>query len=162
MRKPPTDPFAPRYEVGYGKPPTETQFKKGQSGNPHGRPAGRRPAGQDLASLLEAALNATVIVNEGGKRRRRSKKNVALQQLANKAASGDHKSLAMVIKQLQALERAAGGRAADADEATDQAVIDALSQRLAAPRASPPNPPQATATEDPSNEPDPPTTLGAL
>jgi len=25
-------------DVGYGKPPTETQFKKGQSGNPKGRP----------------------------------------------------------------------------------------------------------------------------
>ena len=26
------------YEVGYGKPPKHTQFKKGQSGNPKGRP----------------------------------------------------------------------------------------------------------------------------
>ena len=33
--KPPAD-----YEVGYGKPPKGTQFKKGQSGNPNGR----RPA----------------------------------------------------------------------------------------------------------------------
>lgn len=26
------------YEVGYGKPPEHSQFKKGQSGNPNGRP----------------------------------------------------------------------------------------------------------------------------
>jgi hypothetical protein len=26
------------YEVGYGKPPKDTQFKKGSSGNPKGRP----------------------------------------------------------------------------------------------------------------------------
>ena len=26
------------YEVGYGKPPKHTQFKRGQSGNPNGRP----------------------------------------------------------------------------------------------------------------------------
>ncbi|MGE0674230.1 MAG: DUF5681 domain-containing protein [Methylibium sp.] len=161
MRKPPDDPCALPYEVGYGKPPTDTQFKKGRSGNPQGRPAGRRPAGQDLASLLDAALNATVIVNEGGKRRRRSKKNVALQQLANKAAGGDHKSLAMVIKQLQALERAAGGRVADADEANDQAAIEALSQRWASRRAGTACDPPPTAKEDPSNEPDPPATPGA-
>lgn len=30
------------YEVGYGKPPAETRFKKGQSGNPNGRPKGSR------------------------------------------------------------------------------------------------------------------------
>jgi hypothetical protein len=28
----------PGYEVGYGKPPQSTQFKKGKSGNPKGRP----------------------------------------------------------------------------------------------------------------------------
>ena len=30
--------------VGYGRPPQATQFKKGQSGNPRGRP--RKPRGQ--------------------------------------------------------------------------------------------------------------------
>ena len=30
----------PNYEVGYAKPPKQTQFKKGQSGNPKGRPPG--------------------------------------------------------------------------------------------------------------------------
>ena len=28
------------YEVGHGKPPKETRFKPGQSGNPRGRPKG--------------------------------------------------------------------------------------------------------------------------
>ena len=30
----------PGYEVGYGKPPKDTRFKPGQSGNPSGRPKG--------------------------------------------------------------------------------------------------------------------------
>jgi len=28
--------------VGYGKPPEQTKFKKGQSGDPYGRPKGSR------------------------------------------------------------------------------------------------------------------------
>jgi hypothetical protein len=34
-------PREPDYEVGYGKPPKDTQFKKGKSGNPRGRVARR-------------------------------------------------------------------------------------------------------------------------
>src|SRR5262245_4838454 len=30
------------YKVGYGKPPKDTQFRKGQSGNPKGRPKGSK------------------------------------------------------------------------------------------------------------------------
>jgi hypothetical protein len=30
------------YEVGYGKPPKSTRFKKGKSGNPNGRPKGAK------------------------------------------------------------------------------------------------------------------------
>ena len=35
-------PGAPGYDVGYGKPPQETRFKKGQSGNERGRPKGAK------------------------------------------------------------------------------------------------------------------------
>src|SRR5260370_19857539 len=41
------------YAVGYGKPPTETRFQKGQSGNPGGRP--RRT--KTLVALLGEALS---------------------------------------------------------------------------------------------------------
>ena len=31
---------SPQYDIGYGKPPDKHRFKKGQSGNPGGRPKG--------------------------------------------------------------------------------------------------------------------------
>jgi hypothetical protein len=46
------------YEVGYAKPPLETRFKKGQSGNPRGRPRGTR---NKLPALNEERLKAIVL-----------------------------------------------------------------------------------------------------
>jgi hypothetical protein len=65
------------YEVGYGKPPPEHRFRKGQSGNPKGRPKRARtnvPTGQaiDFGSqpanqmLLEEAYRS-VTIREGEK-----------------------------------------------------------------------------------------------
>jgi uncharacterized protein DUF5681 len=59
--KKPTD----GHRVGYGKPPAQTRFKKGQSGNPTGRPKGT----PNFATALERALEEQVVVNEGGQRR---------------------------------------------------------------------------------------------
>ena len=42
------------YEVGYGKPPLHTRFQKGKSGNPKGRPRGKK----NMSTLLSTALNA--------------------------------------------------------------------------------------------------------
>lgn len=77
------------YDVGYGKPPAATRFKKGQSGNPKGRPKGKRNA----SSLILRTLGAKVVINENGRRREITKFEAALTQLANKAAQGDMRAL---------------------------------------------------------------------
>src|SRR5215470_15700493 len=51
-------------EVGYGKPPRHTQFRKGQSGNPGGRPR-RRPVRRADALLLAEAYRSVAIKEDG-------------------------------------------------------------------------------------------------
>jgi len=80
-------------EVGYGKPPRATRFRKGQSGNPRGRPRGSR----NFASLLEEALAEPIAINENGRRRKASKLQVIVKQLVNKAAQGDHRSIQLLM-----------------------------------------------------------------
>lgn len=55
-RRPP----ASDYEVGYGKPPQQTRFKPGQSGNPRGRPKGAK-AKPALPALHDERLKSIII-----------------------------------------------------------------------------------------------------
>ena len=81
------------YMVGYGKPPRHTRFKKGQSGNPKGRPQGAK----NSATLLNEALSEPVVVIENGRRKTITKKQAILKQIVNKAASGDHRSIQLLL-----------------------------------------------------------------
>jgi hypothetical protein len=56
------------YAPNYRKPPLHTRFKKGQSGNPRGRPK------KNLPTLLVAALNEPVYVTTNGRRRKTAKR----------------------------------------------------------------------------------------
>ncbi len=51
------------YQVGYGKPPMRSRFRKGQSGNPSGRPRGT--AGGGLKELVLKEAYRMVRVKEG-------------------------------------------------------------------------------------------------
>ncbi len=86
-------PTEQQYTVGKGKPPEHTRFQKGQSGNP----AGRRRGSKNVATLLEQVLNERVVVTENGKRKRITKLEAMLKQLANKAASGDHRAIKLLM-----------------------------------------------------------------
>ncbi len=88
------------YQVGYGKPPVNRRFQKGRSGNPKGRPRGSN----NFSTLLEDALNEKVTVKQGGRRRTISKREAMVKQLANKAASGDHRSIQLMVALLQQFE----------------------------------------------------------
>jgi hypothetical protein len=78
------DPSRPEYEVGYRRPPRHTQFKKGQSGNPKGRPKGSK----NFESMVVCELNELMNIRENGRLKRISKLRLSAKQVANAAAAG--------------------------------------------------------------------------
>lgn len=85
---------ASKYKVGYKRPPLQTRFRKGQSGNPAGRPRGSR----NLATLIREALNALVEVRVHGQLRRISKLHASAINFANRVAAGDPRALEFLLK----------------------------------------------------------------
>jgi Family of unknown function (DUF5681) len=81
------------YEVGYKRPPVQTRFKPGQSGNPRGRPKGT----PNHWTTVNKVMNEKVSVREGEKVRRVNKFEAMLQAQANKGMKGDARSAGMVI-----------------------------------------------------------------
>src|SRR5690349_193133 len=79
--------------IGYCNPPQSTRFKKGQSGNPKGRPKGSCT----LRTALDRALRERVRIKENGKYKSISKGQVVMKQLVNLAASGNLVALRLVL-----------------------------------------------------------------
>lgn len=81
------------YEVGYGRPPLEHQFKKGApSPNPRGRPRGAKRA-PDLAKVLMEP----VTLNKRGRSRKVPFLEALVQVQKGKALNGDHRSTQTVL-----------------------------------------------------------------
>ena len=77
-------------KVGKGKPPRATRWKKGQSGNPGGRPKGA----MSWKTAVEKELSKHVTVVEGDKERRLSKKELVVRSAVNMAiTNNDYRGL---------------------------------------------------------------------
>ena len=87
-------------KLGYCNPPKHTRFKKGQSGNPNGRPKGTL----NMATVLERTLREKMVINESGRRRTVTKLEAAIKQLANKATSGELKALQLLAALVRSAE----------------------------------------------------------
>ena len=70
--------------IGYRKPPASNRFRKGQSGNPRGRPRGRRNE-----PPYETVLGQTVTIRENGTERRVTAAEAFLLHVTKRGLDGD-------------------------------------------------------------------------
>lgn len=117
------------YEVGYRRPPKRSQFKKGQSGNPKGRPKGAR----GLDTMIIEELKAKIIVSENGRSKKLKKAEAIVKQVVNKALTGDHKAISQVLTVSQRHEEKLAAKAKPILETLpeeDQQVMQSLLARM--------------------------------
>jgi len=119
------------YDVGYGKPPRHSRFKKGEpSANPRGRPR------KNMTALLVEGLNKKVTVTENGRRRKVTLREAITSQLINQSASADLRATKMLLDLIKDAERQTAAAAAAAPEPAppftkaDEEVVEQLIERL--------------------------------
>jgi hypothetical protein len=123
---------ANEHKVGYGKPPVHTRFRKGQSGNPGGRPRGMT-AGRATALALKEAYRL-VNVREGDNIITLPAIQAILRSQVALAAKGNGPAQRAVIEAVQAIERDIEAQVAanDAARAKMPAMSDIeIAQRIA-------------------------------
>jgi hypothetical protein len=85
--------------TGYGKPPKNTQFKKGRSGNPKGRP---RPTVQQVSegSIFRKVAKEQISIEVNGIRHTMPRWEAYIRQIYTMALGKDH-SAARLLDQLR-------------------------------------------------------------
>jgi hypothetical protein len=113
-------------DVGYGRPPKNTQFKPGQTGNPKGRPK----KVHNFRTDLRDELSQLITVRENGHERKITKLRALVKSLVAAAIKGDMRAANAIVtfstKSLAGAEETTPTSDATTD---DQDIIDAFVER---------------------------------
>lgn len=95
-----------KYKVGYKKPPERTRFKKGQSGNPKGRPLGSKNMhGNRLENIVMQEVYRLIPVNEGGKQARMPLLQAMMRSMGISALKGQVRTQRTILDLVREKER---------------------------------------------------------
>lgn len=117
------------HEVGYSKPPKNTQFKRGKSGNPRGRPKGTKNLKTDLMEELEEKI----VVHEGDRSRKISKQRAMIKSLMNRVLKGDIRAATTLLNMtMKLLDTGVEAEPEEAEELHDDdlEILEAYKQRI--------------------------------
>ena len=95
-------PTSGSYEVGYGRPPTKSQFRPGQSGNPKGRPRGANGEG----TIFRQVISTKVSMSVRGKVRQVPLLEAVWMRIAGDALKGNSKAATLLLSRSRLLEEA--------------------------------------------------------
>ena len=115
------------YDVGYGKPPKQSRFQPGKSGNPRGRPKGSK----NLASVVLCEARKPVRVNGPRGARTVTKVEATVMQLANQSAQGDLPSQRQFLTLIKDSEETLSTeQSAGPAHESDQTVMQSILRRM--------------------------------
>ena len=114
----------PRYEVGYRRPPKDRQFKKGESGNPTGRPKRKPKPGQSLLEALLEQLDRPMTIEENGKTYEITTKEELVKQAIKALMAGNPRPLKALLAAEPLIARA------EAEQKEDLSARDSLNEKL--------------------------------
>jgi hypothetical protein len=86
--------------IGYKKPPVDTQFKPGKSGNPKGRPK----AQPKLLDVVQKLLHKNVTINENGKLAKFPVHEVLIKTMISHAMKGKYQYMQLLMKYADLIE----------------------------------------------------------
>jgi Family of unknown function (DUF5681) len=113
------------YDVGYGKPPKQNQFKPGQSGNPRGRLKGTR----NCQAELQEELAELTTIKEADRDITVSKQRACVKALVAAAMHGNLRACGVLLSLCARLDAADSENDSEELAPEDREILDAFTAR---------------------------------